>query len=84
MSYWELSGEKIVVTVQEFSRRLKATRQIVYIWIARGMPVLRSSDGKMLIPYEEALEWAKEKSKRGDSLQEECKRTMGKKSVKVK
>lgn len=60
---WKLSNGEIMITVQELARQLEVTRQTVYIWVARGMPVLRSDDGKIMVLYREAIEWLREQKR---------------------
>lgn len=54
---WKLSTGETLTNVAKFAIELGVTRQTIYVWIAKGMPVLRSEDGKILILYEKALKW---------------------------
>lgn len=63
---WKLENE-VLCTILEFANGLSVKKQTVYYWIAKGMPVIRSDDGKkMILHYEDALEWVKEQNRLGN------------------
>ena len=58
--YWKLPSGEIVTTPKRFGDELGVTRQNVYFWIERGLPIVKSEDRKIMILYREALEWLRE------------------------
>jgi len=58
MDVWTLNGIEFT-TVQEFAKGVGVTRATIYVWIAKGLPVLRSRNNVLLVPIEEALKWIK-------------------------
>lgn len=59
MDAWVIDNTRII-TIKSFSNYIEVTRQTVYSWIYRGMPVVESSEGgKFLILLDEAIEWIK-------------------------
>jgi transposase len=58
MDVWVLNGVEFTI-IKEFAEELGVSRQCIYTWIAKGMPVLRSKKSMLLIPIEDALAWIK-------------------------
>jgi len=56
---WEVRGVRLV-TVQEFARLVGVSRRTIYRYIKEGLPVY-ASEGRYIIPYDEALKWMRKK-----------------------
>lgn len=63
---WELPSGEVVITPTRLADDLGVSRQTVYLWISKGLPVMRAKDGKMMVLYSEALGWLREQKGLGN------------------
>jgi predicted site-specific integrase-resolvase len=59
MDVWTLNGVEFT-TIKEFAEEIGVSRQTIYTWTAKGMPILRSKKSMFLVPIEDALKWIKQ------------------------
>lgn len=63
---WKLPTGEIITTPTRFAEELGVSRQNVYLWIDRGLPVVQADDGKIAVLYNEALKWLREQKELGN------------------
>ena len=66
MLSWSLPSGEVVTTPIRFAKELGVSRHIVYVWVQKGMPAIRSDDGKILILYREAVKWLQDQKSMGN------------------
>lgn len=73
---WKLPSGEIITTPTRFAREIGVSRGIIYFWIKKGLPIVKSEKGKIAVLYREAIEWLWEQKKssmiRKTILKEEC------------